>query len=330
MKLIRIILTAAFAAGLLCGCSPSADSLHGSAAEEFTSAAVSVSVTENGTETDILQSDEDHENIIGSDALECLYFNEDDFFMYDRRGEAYQTEGKILCGTVPHHLTAGHMISGFFKAAAESRPDVETVIIIAPMHYPSDNTVCTSDADWAAPFGRLETDSEITSLFKEKLGAPSDDEMVRYDHSASAHIPFVKYYFPDAKSACLLVSPREKEDFPRRLAEVLAEAAEKKSCLFVFSIDFSHYLTAREADIRDSETLEAVLSGDAAAVENMTDDNVDSPYCLSTYIRLTELLGGKITAADNSNTAKVRETPYSDSLFPEGVTSYFVYVSSSG
>ncbi|MDE6133168.1 MAG: AmmeMemoRadiSam system protein B [Oscillospiraceae bacterium] len=315
----EIIAVPVTAAMLLCGCS------EGNNSAEVTSPAVCQEISENASESveDVLES------ISGSDTLECRYYNENDFLLYDSRGEKYPVSGEVLCGVVPHHLTAGHMIAGFFKAAAESRPEVETVVIIAPMHYPADNvnTLCTSDTDWASPYGRLETDREISSLFKDKLGAPEDDEMMQYDHSASAHIPFVKYYFPEAKSACLLVSPKEKEDFPQRLAEVLAEAAEIKSCLFVFSIDFSHYLTPQEADMHDSETLEAVLAGNTAAIEKMTDDNVDSPYCLSTYVRLTEMLGGKITAADNSNTSEVREIPYSGSLFPEGVTSYFVYIS---
>lgn len=313
----------AIAAAFLCACMLSYDSLEtDNAAEEISPPAVSISETESLQTTS--------ENIIGSETLECRYYNERDFLLYDSRGEKYPVSGEILCGVVPHHLTAGHMISGFFKAAAESRPDVETVVIIAPMHYPSDNvnTLCTSETDWASPYGRLETDKEITALFTDKLSAADDDEMIQYDHSASAHIPFVKYYFPEAKSACLLVSPREKEDFPQKLAEVLAEAAEMKNCLFVFSIDFSHYLPAEIADMHDSETLEAVLSGDTAAIEQMTDDNVDTPYCLSAYVRLTETLGGEIIAADNSNTSKVREIPYSGSLFPEGVTSYFVYISS--
>lgn len=313
MKRIKII-AAAMSAILLCGCSEKSNS-----AEEFSSPAVST------LETESVQTA--YENILVSETLECRYFNEKDFLLYDSRGEKYRVGGEVLCGVVPHHLTAGHMISGFFKAAAESRPDVETVVIIAPMHYPSDNTLCTSENDWASPYGRLETDTEITVLFKDKLGAPADDEMMQYDHSASAHIPFVKYYFPEAKSACLLVSPREDEDFPQKLAELLAEAAEIKSCLFVFSIDFSHYLPPQEADMHDSETLEAVLAGDAGAIEHMTDNNVDSPYCLSAYVRLTKMLDGEITAVDNSNTSKVREIPYSGSLFPEGVTSYFVYIS---
>lgn len=315
MKRIKIIATA-MSAILLCGCSEKSNS-----AEEFSSPAVSPMETESVQTTS--------ENILGSETLECRYYNEKDFLLYDSRGEKYPVGGEVLCGVVPHHLTAGHMISGFFKTAAENRSNIETVVIIAPMHYSSDNanTLCTSEMDWAAPYGRLETDREITFLFMDKLGAVADDEMVQYDHSASAHIPFVKYYFPEAKSACLLVSPRETEDFPQRLAEALAEASEMKSCLFVFSIDFSHYLPPQEADMRDSETLEAVLAGDTAAIEHMTDNNVDSPYCLSAYVRLTEMLGGEITAADNSNTSKTREIPYSGSLFPEGVTSYFVYIS---
>lgn len=301
---------------LLCGCMLQGCSSVKETGEEIPSPAVTASETTDPAE-----------NIIGSGTLECRYYSENDFLMYDRRGTAYPVDGEILCGVVPHHLTAGHMIAGFFKAAAESRPETETVVIIAPMHYPSDNTVCTAEGDWASPFGIVENDDEITTLFKDKLGAPADDEMLQYDHSASSHIPFVKYYFPEAKSACLLVSPREKEDLPQKLAEILADAAEMKSCLFVFSVDFSHYLTPREADIHDGETLEAVLSGNVSAIENMTDDNVDSPYCLSTYIRLTEKLGGAVIPADNSNTSEVREIPYSDSLFPEGVTSYFVYIS---
>lgn len=318
-----VIIAAVAAAILLCGCSRE-KSAAGESAPSAPAAPVPTAEARTAEE-----SGSAAENILGSDTLECRYYDENEFLMYDSRGEKYPVGGEILCGVVPHHLTAGHMIAGFFKAAAESRPDVETVVIIAPMHYPSENyTLCTSHADWAAPRGRLETDVEITALFADRLGAAADDEMLQYDHSASAHIPFVQRYFPEAKSACLLVSPREKDDFPQRLAETLAGAAGMKSCLFVFSIDFSHYLTPQEADIRDGETLGAVLSGDTELIESMTDDNADSPLCLSAYVRLTETLKGEITAADNSNTAKVRELPYSGSLYPEGVTSYFVFVSS--
>lgn len=196
------------------------------------------------------------------------------------------------------------------------------------MHYPSDRKLCTSEKSWATPWGAAEMDAEITALFTERLGAAEDDEMLQHDHSASSHIPFAKYYFPNAKTACLLVSPKADKELPERLASLLYEISELKSCLFVFSIDFSHYLSPEDAALHDKETLDAVLAGDTDSIERMTNDNVDTPYCLSAFVRLAALLGTGITAADNSNTARVLNYPYNEALFPEGVTSYFVYIAS--
>lgn len=308
MKRPKIFLSL-FCAALLCGC------------------AAPVPTPE--ADPPVTEASEEREQAVSySELLECRYFDEQEFLIYDRRGATYPTDGAVRCGVVPHHLTAGHMISGFFKTAAESGGEVETVVIVAPMHYPSEQALCTSEKDWATPWGIAETDPEISGLFTQRLGAVCDDEMLQYDHSASSHIPFVKYYFPDAKSACLLVSPNQSEDFPERLAALLHEISELKSCLFVFSIDFSHYLSPEAADLHDSETLDAVLAGDTDAIERMTNDNVDAPYCLSAFVRLADRLGTKVTAADNSNTARVLDYPYNEVLFPEGVTSYFVYLAS--
>ena len=272
---------------------------------------------------------EDYKNVKStSEMLECRHYSESIFQLSDKRGSPYEAEGEILCGVVPHHLTAGYFISGFLKAAAESRSNIETVVIIAPLHYESINSFSTTDKDWITPFGVLETDRELTALFKERLGAVSDDEMLQHDHSAASHIPFVKYYLPEAKTACLLIAPQKNGSITEETARLLSEMAEKKSCLFLFSIDFSHYLSPEEADYYDGITLDAVLSGDTEEIEAMTNNNVDSPICLSTYVKLSELLGGRITAADNSNTWKITELPYNKETFPEGVTSYFAFITS--
>ncbi len=265
--------------------------------------------------------------LVYSELLQCRYFDESSFHLYDSRSEDYLYNGEILAGVVPHHLTAGHMISGFFRAAAESRPNIETVVIIAPQHYESDRLLLTSHKGWASPYGAISCDTEVSSDFVNSLGAVIDDEMLQYDHSASSHIPFVKRYLPNAKVACLLVSPRAGE-LPQQIADLLYELSQQKQCLFLFSIDFSHYLTPDEADANDAETLEAVLSADTAAIHRMSNDNVDSPYCLSTYVRLSQTLGSEITVADNSNTFKLLNYPYNSNHFPEGVTSYFVFITS--
>ncbi len=264
--------------------------------------------------------------ILSSKLLECRYYNENSFLDYERRSTAYDVNGEILCGVVPHHLTAGHLIAGFMKSVAESGKNIETVVIIAPMHYEAPDTLCTTDTSWNTPYGTLNTDTEITSLFKDKLGAAVNDETIMNDHSASAHIPFINYYLPEAKTACLLISVKESEDIPERLTEVLTEISHTKECLFLFSIDFSHYLSPAEADRMDEITRNAVLSNDVPTVRAMTDNNVDSPYCLSTYMLLSEALGGKTAEVDNSNSYKILEKPYEKWNFPDGVTSYFTFI----
>ncbi len=261
-----------------------------------------------------------------SELLECRYFDEGSFFLYDSRAEDYSGKGEVLGGVVPHHLTAGHFISGYLKAAAASRDDIETVVIVAPQHYESDKLMITSLNGWASPFGAVECDDEAAQRFADTLGAECDDEMMMHDHSASSHIPFVKYYLPEAEVACLLVSPRAGAGVSQRIADTLYELSQEKECLFLFSIDFSHYLSPDEADENDAETLAAMLASDTAAIERMGNDNVDSPYCLSAYVRLSELLDGEVRSADNSNTFKLLNYPYNSTYFPEGVTSYFVFL----
>jgi len=260
-----------------------------------------------------------------SSLLECDYYDENMFHIYINRTKEYETDNEILCGVAPHHLTAGHMIAGLYEAAAESRDDVETVVICAPLHYTEMGKTCTAGKGWNTPFGILENDVELTEMLVSQLGAETNNDLMEYDHAISSHIPFIKYYFPEAKTACLLISPQEKEDFPERLTETLYKMSETKSCLFVFSIDFSHYLAPIETEEKDKETLEAVLSEDLTAIEAMNNDNVDTPYGLSTFVRLSEKLGGKITCADNSHTQKITGLPYNESNYPEGMTSYFVF-----
>lgn len=294
----------------LCGCS----------AEQPADTAPVTTVTEAETEEATSYTDY-------SSLSECIYYDEDMFHVYTSSAGEYKAEQEILCGVAPHHLTAGHMIAGLYESAAESRENVDTVVIVAPLHYMEMGKTCTSYNGWGTAFGPLAADTELSQMFADRLGADNNPDLMEFDHAISSHIPFIKYYFPESEVACLLVSPDEKGDFPQKLSDTLYEMSEMKDCLFIFSIDFSHYLSPEEAEKNDRETLEAVLSGDTAAIESFRNDNVDTPYGLSTYVRLSEMLGGEIVSADNSHTQKINGTPYNEFEYPEGVTSYFVFIS---
>lgn len=314
-KLFGRAAAAIAAAAVLAGCGNSSPEL--TEAEAYTGTAPDLTV---------MTSENEPEPVSHTGFLDCLYYDDSEFYLYDRRSVIYGTDGAVMCGVAPHHLAAGHFIAGMYRTAAASRDDIETVVLVAPMHYDTAHPLCTSYKSRRTAFGICETDTEITDMFVSRLGAAEDDYMTEFDHSASSHIPFIKYYLPDAKTACLLVSPKETADLPVRLSELLYEISQKKSCLFAFSIDFSHYLEPFEANAHDKETYEAVLSGDTGRIEHFTNSNVDTPYCLSTFVRLSEKLGGNIVSADNGNTFTVGNIPYSRSQFPDGVTSYFVFL----
>jgi AmmeMemoRadiSam system protein B len=256
--------------------------------------------------------------------LTCNFFDEMSFSTATGWAEPYEVGGKLLCGVVPHHLLADRMIASFFNTAAKNRPGIETVIIIAPMHDGERGKLATTRSGWRTPTGDLPVNDDIAEIFIRELGAVVDDRLLREDHSASALVPFVSYYFPGAKTACLLISKLSSSDTPLRVAEMLASVAEAQNCLLVFSVDFSHYLTPLETDAHDMQTREAVMSGDLESIMRMGNDNMDSTACVSAFILFTELMAGGIQELDHSNSLIISGLHPSDPAFAEGLTSYFI------
>lgn len=298
----------AIAALFMCGCSMADESITSAGLAE----GAPVTVTEASERSDTKK-------------LECLHYYEKDFDIYTSMIESYPAEGEIVCGTVPHHLTAGRMTAAFMQAAAESREKTDAVVIIGTMHEYRDNAVVSSYLDWNAPFGTVKNDSEITDILISETDAYTDDQLMEYDHAVSSVIPFVSNYFPDVPVSCLLVSAKAPKDTPERLCEALEKVSAEKDCLFVFSIDFSHYLSPNETEQRDAQTLEAVMNADLDMIARMTDSNVDSAYLLGTFVRFTGNMNCKTLCLDNSNALKITGLPYNRTTFPEGLTSYFIF-----
>lgn len=282
-----------------------------------------------------------HENIavqsVGSDVTEyavteklkfnlpSVYYDEKSFNMHTSAAKLYSTDREILCGTVPHHLLAGELIAGFLKTAAYSREKTDTVIITATMHFTENEPFCTSYCNWDTPFGEIQCDTDITDAIVSTTGAVENDDMAATDHSVSALMPYVKYYFPDAQTAFLLVDRKADKDTPEKLAELFKQISQEKECLFLFSADFSHYLEPDETERHDLETLEAVMSKQYEKVASMTDDNVDSPHVLGTFMKLGDICGREYILLERSNSLIMSRLPYSRPEFREGLTSYFVF-----
>lgn len=257
--------------------------------------------------------------------LECLFYDENSFNISVSSGKSYDTEGETLTGIIPHHLLAGNMIANFFKTVSEKSTDIETVVLVAPIHLNQQNKMATTYSDWATPTGVLNCEKDFAERFKNELGAVPDNDLLREDHSASSLIPYIKYYLPDVSVSCLLISSFADDIAIRNTANLFKELTEVKKCLFVFSVDFSHYLVPDETDKMDRITMEAVLSGNIEMISKMGDSNMDSPNCVIAFLRLNELLNYNTTKLDHSNSLKISGLPYNQDSFSEGLTSYFVF-----
>lgn len=263
----------------------------------------------------------------GQNYLPSAFYNKKSFDQHISGAQSYAFEGEMKCAVVPHHLTAGRLIASLLKTASESREKTDTVVVCATMHFGGNDFLTTSFSDWDTPFGVLECDRPLAEKLSEGLGSVPDDRMAALDHGIAALIPYIKYYFPDSEIVYTLIDNRADKDVPEKLTSLLKETGEEKDCFFLFSADFSHYLKPEQTELHDRETLRAVTEKDLGKIAGMTDSNVDSPFVLSTFIRLSCELEREIAFLERSNSLLMSGIPYNEVTYGEGLTSYFIFAS---
>ena len=270
--------------------------------------------------------------------LQCKYYNEKDFMnsvleaAKDRPPEpgygdgadqggpekAAEASQAIAGGIVPHHLLAGKMIAAFFQALAEDAP--ETVVVIAPNHRRTGlNGLHTSTADWGTAFGTLEADPALTDRLITELNAAQNTALMEEEHSISALVPYIKYYLPEAKIVPVLLHGNYSPEASGKLGKLLADAMTDDSrAVMIASVDFSHYLDAKTADLMDEKTLEAILSNDISAISRMGNDHLDSPPSIVTLLSAMTELGAaapEVTGHGNSSDITGNGFDYTTSYF---------------
>lgn len=260
--------------------------------------------------------------------LECLFYEEEDFHQSLQAQPVYQWEGQARAGIVPHHLLAADMIAAFFSAVSQQTQDYDRVIIFSTAHYPAktQGKTVTSSRSWNTAFGRVPTDQEFvrTLLQDPALGAEENHSAVEKDHGVAALIPYVKYYLPKVRVGVCLVPNRLTYQQLRGMQELFVELADNRT-LLVGSVDFSHYLQPEEAALRDEETRVAMESLDIDSVSQFTDDHADSPIVLSSLLHLVTQQERQLILLDHSSSPEKLGMAYSNQLFQEGTTTYFIY-----
>jgi AmmeMemoRadiSam system protein B len=166
-------------------------------------------------------------------------------------------EGAPLGIVSPH---AGYIYSGQVAAHAfgSIEPDFSgTFVVIGPSHrgYIS----CVSAVPWETPLGVIDTDCE----FVESLDMGTDELSHKDEHSLEVQMPLIKYRFPRARIAPIMMG---QQDYASaiRLAEKIGAAVKrtKRNIRIVASSDFSHYVPETKAKSDDLYAIEPLTTLD--------------------------------------------------------------------
>ncbi len=141
-----------------------------------------------------------------------------------------------IAGIVPH---AGWAFSGkiAFSVIQRMNKQPDTVAVLGGHLYESGNIMGYLEHEFETPLGSLTSDFELLEELSEKLYVCPDKQA---DNTVEVQLPFVKYWFPNARILGLRVPP---SSLAMELGKVLARLASDmgRTIVVLGSTDLTHY-----------------------------------------------------------------------------------------
>jgi len=247
--------------------------------------------------------------------LHDTFFNPEYFYEAVHQVKDNQEAKDIKAIVVPHHLVAAKIIATTLSQVKMDK--IETIVIIGPNHEDKNATTITSaQIVWQTPLGQVQTKTNLVNAFLSDLNLHNYPAGFLEEHSVGAIVPFLKYYYPDAQILPILFNSTANLSDAQDVANWLHNNLSDNT-LVVFSLDFSHYLTEREADNKDKITKNFILSRDIDSIIRLNSDYVDSPATLATALIYADYQNLKTEIQEEKNSNDFLEQPASKT------TSYF-------
>jgi AmmeMemoRadiSam system protein B len=218
----------------------------------------------------------------------------------------------IRGGIVNHHLLASELFSGFFCKVASR--NIKRVIILAPNHFGlGGGWVIGGANDWSVGEQKIVSDKEAMEKLSSEGVAAIDDGIFRKEHGVGNLMPAVSKFFPEAKVITLAVKEKIPADSQEKLVSALKDLSGDQT-MIIASLDFSHDLILKEANLRDEETLPILSELDYESIGKLNQDseasNVDSPATLNIFLRLmTALEATQFELLGRGNSALISGQP---------------------
>lgn len=171
----------------------------------------------------------------------------DDFFAVTENSSGYYSRAII----VPH---AGYVFSGELAVQGYKylNPESKNIFIFAPSHYARLFGCVSCDYDeFETPIGNISVNTDIAG------GFAIDNSVFEKEHSLEVQLPFIKYFFKDAKIIPVLYGC---DDY-KNISQIIEKYWGDENNSFVISSDLSHFYPERESAKIDNYTAQLIETG---------------------------------------------------------------------
>lgn len=224
---------------------------------------------------------------------------------------------KALGVIVSHHILARDLI---MQGLANIEGNFKTVLLIGPNHENIGKAdIQTSKALWKTKFGDIAPNKELITKLQEEGLAGIEEDSFNTEHSVCGLVSFLKIYFPQAQIVPLILKGNLPKDRIEKLASFLSDNC--SNCLIVGSVDFSHEVTAQQAEKNDNLSAEILTDMDIEKVNQVVSDSKPTLMTMLFYLKEKGVRNGiLINQSDSSkitgnNFATV--TSYLTVIYPE-------------
>lgn len=220
---------------------------------------------------------------------QSIFFKHASFIEHSLRevdGDTKVGLDQVLGGVVSHHIpVAIPMLADFYTRLKNTR-DVKTFIVLAPDHVDAGRgNINVSKEDFVMPFGTLKPNLSMIEKLEASGFVVQDETPFEHEHSIDSQLLLISRLFPDAQIVPLVFRSSATNKEAREFGKILSGIADEGTFI-VCSVDFSHYLSEKQArpiDILSAKVLRAV---DSRSTELIDADSEQALVALMSFLEI--------------------------------------------
>ncbi len=182
---------------------------------------------------------------------------------------------KPIAGIVPHagYIYSGQTASYIFKTLKEYKSEINSVAIIGPNHYISEQGLAVyPEGSWLAPNGEISVANKLTKEIKSLFSVKNDSFYFSFEHSIEVQIPFLIHIGIERIVPIIMLSQTEKDII--HLSEIVKYLL-KNNTFILISSDLYHGYSYSECRSTDEATINAILNSNG---KNFLDGFLSNKY----------------------------------------------------